>query len=91
MTRSVLIMWAVWAGFVLLMLALKMYANRLSKYEDDQLILNEAFDHVKNEQEAIRARVDRIKPLQNVVLGLTGVMTLVVVGYYVMDVVNQFK
>jgi hypothetical protein len=91
MTGFVLIMWAVWAAFVLVMLVLKMYANRLSKYEDDQLILTEAFDHVKNEQAAIRANVDKIKPLQQVVFGLTGIMTLVVIGYYVMDVVNQFK
>lgn len=91
MTGFVLIMWGVWATFVVLMVALKLYNNRLSRYEDDQLILDEAFDHIKTEQAAIMARVNRIKPLRQVVFGLTGVMTLVVIGYYAMDVINQFK
>jgi hypothetical protein len=91
MTGFVLIMWVVWAAFVLLTMALKMYANRLSKDEDDQLILAEAFSHVKAQQEAIMEKVHKIQPVQRIALALTGAMTLVVIGYYVMDVVNQFK
>jgi hypothetical protein len=91
MTGFVPVMWAVWGVFVLLMLVLKIYTNRLSKYEDDQLILDEAFSHVKAEQAAIMAKVHQIQPVRRAVLALTGAMTLVVVGYYVMDVINQFK
>jgi len=87
----VLIMWAVWAAFVLLMIALKMYTGRLARDETDQLTLDEAFDTLKTEQAAIMAKVNRMKPFRRVVLGLTGVMSLVVVSYYVLDVVNQFK
>ncbi|MGA2850628.1 MAG: hypothetical protein ABSE46_16645 [Terracidiphilus sp.] len=91
MTGFVLIMWAVWAAFVLLLIILKMYTDRLARNETDQLTLDEAFDSLKTEQAAIMAKVDRMKPIRRVVLGLTGVMSLVVVGYYVLDVVNQFK
>jgi hypothetical protein len=84
-------MWAVWAAFVLLLIILKMYTDRLARNETDQLTLDEAFDSLKTEQAAIMAKVDRMKPIRRVVLGLTGVMSLVVVGYYVLDVVNQFK
>jgi hypothetical protein len=91
MTNFVLIMWAVWAAFVLLLIALKMYTDRLSRDENDQLTLDEAFDTLKTEQAAIVAKVNRMRPIRNVVLGLTGVMSLVVVSYYVLDVVNQFK
>ena len=87
----VLIMWAVWAAFVLFMIALKMYTGRLARDETDQLTLDEAFDTLKTEQAAIMAKVNRMKPFRRVVLGLTGVMSLVVVSYYVLDVVNQFK
>jgi hypothetical protein len=87
----VLIMWAVWAAFVLLMLALKMYTDRLARDENDQLTLDEAFDNLKTEQAAMMAKVNQLKPIRRVVLGLTGVMSLVVVSYYVLDVVNQFK
>ena len=91
MTGFVLTMWAVWAAFVLLLIILKMYTDRLARNETDQLTLDEAFDSLKTEQAAIMAKVDRMKPIRRVVLGLTGVMSLVVVGYYVLDVVNQFK
>ena len=87
----VLIMWAVWAAFVLLMLALKMYTDRLARDENYQLTLDEAFDSLKNEQAAILAKVNKVQPFRRVVLGLTGVMSLVIVSYYVLDVVNQFK
>ena len=87
----VLIMWAVWAAFVLLMLALKMYTDRLARDENDQLTLDEAFDSLKNEKAAILAKVNKVQPFRRVVLGLTGVMSLVIVSYYVLDVVNQFK
>ena len=37
------------------------------------------------------AKVHKIEPLRKVALYLTGAMTLVVIGYYAMDVLNQFK
>jgi len=84
-------MWAVWAAFFLLMIALKMYTDRLARNETDQLTLDDAFDHLKIEQAAIMAKVNRMKPIRRVVFGLTGLMSLIVVSYYVLDVVNQFK
>ena len=87
----VLIMWAVWAAFVLVMIVLKMYTDRLARNENDQLTLDEAFDTLKTEQAAIVAKINKLNPVRRVVFGLPGVMSLVVVGYYVLDVVNQFK
>jgi hypothetical protein len=84
-------MWAVWAAFVLVMIVLKMYTDRLARDENDQLTLDEAFDTLKTEQAAIVAKINKLNPVRRVVFGLTGVMSLVVVGYYVLDVVNQFK
>jgi hypothetical protein len=46
---------------------------------------------VKAQQAAIMAKVHKIQPVRRAVLALTGAMTLVVVAYYVMDVINQFK
>jgi len=87
----VLIMWAVWAAFFLVMIALKMYTGRLTRNETDQLTLDAASDNLKTEQADILAKVNKMQPVRRVVLGLTGVMSLVVVSYYVLDIVNQFK
>jgi hypothetical protein len=84
-------MWLVWGALILLLIGLKIYYDSLTRDEDDQLVLDDAFDHVKSEQAAIMAKIHRIQPFRRVVTGLAGVMTLVVIGYYVMDFVNQFK
>ncbi|MGD0735866.1 MAG: hypothetical protein ABR976_12000 [Terracidiphilus sp.] len=91
MTGFVLGMWVAWGALVLITIALKMYTDRLSRDEDDQLVLADSFEHVKNEQAAIMASVHKMQPVRNVALGLTAAMTLFVIGYYVVDVVNQFK
>jgi hypothetical protein len=91
MTGNVLILWAVWGVFVLLVLALKIYSDGLSRDEDDQLVLADSFSHVKNQQAAIMEKVHRIEPVRNIALGLLGIMTLVIVGYYAVDIFNQFK
>jgi hypothetical protein len=91
MTGFVPIMWAIWGLLVILMLVLKVYAGRLSRDEDDQLILAEGFSNLKTEQAAIAAKVHRIEPLQKATLWLVVAATLGVVVYYAFDVFNQFK
>ena len=91
MTGCALVMWITWGALVLIMLALKMYNDRLSRDEDDQLVLADSFEHVKNEQAAILARVNKLAPIRKGVLVLVGAMTLFVIGYYALDVINQFK
>ena len=91
MTGFVPIMWAVWGVLVAITLSLKFYTGRLSRDEDDQLVLDPAFDRVRDEQAAIVAKVNKIEPLRKVMLWLALAMTIVVIGYYVMDVLSQFK
>jgi len=91
MTGFVAIMWAIWGLLVLSMLALKVYTGRLNRDEDDQLILDDAFDHLKTEQAAIVAKVEKVKPLRRATMWLTVAATVFVAGYYVFDIVNQFK
>ena len=91
MTGIVPIMWAVWGALVIIMLALKIYTGRLTRDEDDQLVLDSAFDHVKSQQAALMAKVEKIEPLRNTALWLVIVATVFVIGYYAFDVVQQFK
>ncbi len=91
MTGFVPIMWLVWGVLVILLFGLKIYTDRLSRDEDDQIVLDDAFDHLKVQQAAIVAKVNKVQPLRRLVLWLVGAMTLVVVAYYAMDVFNQFK
>ncbi len=91
MTGFVPIMWAVWGVLVLVMLALKIYTGRLAQNEDDQLVLDDAFDNVRAEQAAIIAKVNKIQPIRRVSMWLAVAATVFVIGYYIWDIVNQFK
>ena len=85
------LMWVAWGATLLLFIAFKVYVSRTSRNEDDQLVLQASSDHVRLEQEAIMAHLEKTKPVSRALLGLLAVMTLYVVGYYVLDIVHQFQ
>ena len=86
-----LVMWSVWGVLVLLFIIIKLYVMGLSRDEDDQLVLDESFNHVKAEQAAIVARLNKVQPIQRGVMWLLGAMTLFVIVYYVLDMIRQFQ
>ena len=81
------VMWTVWGVSLLLLAALKLYIGRMTRDEDDQLVLDESFSRVKQEQAEIMAKVNKIAPLLRANMWLVGAMTVFVVGYYVRDVI----
>lgn len=85
------VMWSVWGAVVLIFAGLKVYCNRVCRDEDDQIILDDSFNHVRSEQAAIVERVHRIEPIQKVMMWLAVAMSVVVLGYYIMDMLSQFK
>src|ERR1700690_2890457 len=76
MTGIVPIMWSVWGLLVVLVLILKIYTGRLSRDEDDQIVLDDAFDHLKAEQAAIIAKVNKVERFRKVAMWLVALATL---------------
>jgi hypothetical protein len=91
MTGFVPVMWSVWGGFVVLLIAVNLYASRLAKYEEDQIFLGEGSSKEQLAQAAIAEKVSKFQPFKRAALGLVGAMTLFVVGYYILDVIHQFR
>lgn len=85
------IMFSVWGALLLLFIALKLYAARLARDEDDQIMLNDSSSNMRTEQAEIVARVGKIEPLQRIALGLVGAMTIFIIGYYILDIIHQFN
>jgi hypothetical protein len=84
-------MWIGWCLIVGLFIATKIYASRISKYEETQLILDESSTQLKTEQDAITGRLNKFKPVQMTTVWLLGAGTLFLVAYYIHDMINQFK
>ena len=57
------VMWIVWSAFVIIMAALYIYRSSLTKNEEDQIFLDDSFEHEKAEQAVIAAKVAKIEPL----------------------------
>jgi hypothetical protein len=83
------IMWSVWGALVLVMAVLYMYRASVSKNEEDQLFLSDSNQKVA--QAAILDKVHKVQPIVRGASWLLGIATLFVVGYYIVDVINQFK
>jgi hypothetical protein len=85
------IIWSVWGALVALMLSLHIYRGSLEKDEDDQLFLDDSFDHERVAQMAIVARVQKIEPALRVAKWLALGMTVVVIAYYIRDILVQLN
>lgn len=85
------IMWSLWGAVVVLMFSLHIYRGSLEKNEDDQIFLDDSFEHERTAQMAIVAKVHKIEPALRVAKWLALAMTLVVIVYYVRDILVQLN
>lgn len=84
-------MWTVWAILALVVAGVHFYKSRLERDEDDQIFLDDSFDHMKVAQAAIVQKVHAIEPVERVALWLAVAATLFVIGYYIVEVIHQLQ
>jgi hypothetical protein len=85
------VIWSVWALCILFVAVMYLYRSRLTRDEEDQIFLDDSFSHERTAQAAIAAKVEKIEPLVKTSLYLASGATVLVIGYYIWDVFNQFK
>ena len=85
------IVWSVWILCVLFLAIMYLYRSRLTRDEEDQIFLDESFNHQKSAQAAIAAKVEKNEPLVKASLWLAGGATVLVIAYNIWDIFNQFK
>ena len=85
------VMWSVWGLTILVMALMFLYRSRLTRDEEDQIFLDDSFSHERSAQQAIVAKVAKVQPLIRVSEIVAAVATLFVIGYYINDVLSQFK
>ncbi len=80
------VMWTVWSSLVVITAALYIYRSSLTRDEEDQIFLDDSFDHERMAQAAIVAKVTRVEPAIRVLQWLVIAMTVFVLAYYVRDI-----
>ncbi|HVT96956.1 MAG TPA: hypothetical protein VHE33_05570 [Acidobacteriaceae bacterium] len=83
------VVWIVWAAVITFLLVLLVYRSNLTRYEEDQIFLDDAGSHQKKEQEDLMVRVNKIQPLIRVVTGATCLLTVGILGVYVWDALQH--
>ncbi len=89
MTHVSIALWAIWAAFVLFLAVLYLYRSGLARDEEDQIFLDDSFDHERAAQAVIVSKVAKVEPLLKVARWLVLTMTAVVIVYYVHDILAQ--
>ena len=80
------ILLTIWGVLAACFAGLLVYRGQLTRYEDEQLFLNEELHQNEQEQQtAIVRKVQKLKPVLGVLGGAAGLCTACVVGLYVWD------
>jgi len=83
-------LWIVWAVFAAVLLMLLLYRGTITRYEDDQLFLDDISDRQHKENDAIIAKLAKIQPFLRVFTGLTSILTATIIGLYAWDAIKTF-
>jgi hypothetical protein len=80
------VMWFGWSVIAVIMVGLHVYRSSLEKDEEDQLFLDDSFEHERAANAAIVARASKVEPLVTVSHWLLGAASVVVIVYYAWDI-----
>jgi hypothetical protein len=81
----------VWGGVAIVLLILLAYRGTLTRYEEDQIFLDEANKHHEMEQTAILMKLTQIRPFLRATIGAECLITVCIVGVFVWDVVQKLS
>ena len=79
----------VWGVLTALLILLLIYRSTLSMHEDDQLFLDESSKNMREEQEALQIRMNKVTPWVRVLGAASAVLILVIAGMAVWERMNQ--
>ncbi len=80
----------VWAGFAVCLLALLLYRGTITRYEDDQLFLDDVSERQHKENDAIIRKLNTIQPFLRVFTGVISIFTAAIIGIYAWDAIKTF-
>jgi hypothetical protein len=84
------LLWMVWAGITVALLALLVYRGTLTRYEEDGMFLEDSAKHQHDEQDQILMRVRKIQPAVKAFAVGACAMSAAILGMYVYDAIRQF-
>ena len=84
------VLWITWGIFAAILLSLLLYRGTITRYEDDQLFLDDISDRQHKENDAILHKLAKIQPFLRVFTGVTSILTAAIIGIYAWDAIKTF-
>jgi sensor domain CHASE-containing protein len=84
-------LWIVWAVFAAILLILLLYRGTISRYEDDQLFLDDISERQHQENDAVIRKLNKIQPFLRALTGVTTILTATIIGLYAWDAIKLFS
>jgi len=84
------VLWIVWGVFAAILLSLLLYRGTITRYEDDQLFLDDISERQHKENDAILRKLAKIQPFLRVFTGVTSILTAAIIGIYAWDAIKTF-
>jgi hypothetical protein len=81
------VLWVAWGAVAAVLLVLLGYRGTLTRYEEDQIFLNEAVSMEAQQQTDIQRKLLKIRPFLMVMVWMIGLLTAGILGMYIRDAV----
>jgi hypothetical protein len=81
------VLWVAWGAVAAALLVLLGYRGTLTRYEEDQIFLNEAVSIEAQQQTDIQRKLLKIRPFLMVMVWTIGLLTAGILGMYIRDAV----
>jgi hypothetical protein len=88
---AMVIMLIVWGAVAVVLMILLGYRGTLTRYEEDQLFLDDAGKHHEVEQTEILTKLERIRPFVRLTIAAECLVTAGIVGIFVRDIVQKLS
>ncbi|MGA7158329.1 MAG: hypothetical protein WBY53_15885 [Acidobacteriaceae bacterium] len=83
------LLWIVWGVVAAVLLILLGYRGTLTRYEEDQIFLDEATSMEAREQGDIQRKLLKVRPYLMVTMWAIGALTVIILGMYIHDAVRN--
>ncbi|HZP24160.1 MAG TPA: hypothetical protein VFB04_11970 [Terriglobales bacterium] len=85
---TVQILLIVWGVITLVLVLLWIYRSTLSMHEDDAMFIDDSSKNMREEQEALQLRMNKVTPWVRILLAASSVLILVIAGLAVWQRMN---
>lgn len=80
--EAMTVLLTLWAVLTIALVILLIYRSALAMHEDDQIFLDSAESHLEEEQQQLTVKMNRVRPLVNILGTCSGLLILVMAGLW---------